>query len=108
LHIADELEIQEENSGSDTSSDDGEESDANFHISPPHGTKRSGRLMRGSNSSGGHGVSSGGAQADDEEEEQQSGQPIFMTGVVLRKPSVSVTEPPILNWLKCANYHLKH
>ena len=44
--------------------------------------------MRGSNSSGGHGVSSGGAQADDEEEEQQSGQPIFMTGVVLRKPSV--------------------
>ena len=85
LHIADEPEIQEENN---TSSDDGEESDPNYHESPPHGTKRSGRQMRGS---GGHGVGSGSAQPDEEEEEehvQQSGQPLFVTGVMLRKPSV--------------------
>ena len=43
LHIADEPEIQEENS---TSSDDGEESDPNYQESPPHVTKRSGRQMR--------------------------------------------------------------
>ena len=87
LHIADEPEIQEENN---TSSDDGEESDPNYQESPPHGTKRSGRQMRGSSSSG-HGISSGGARLDDDEEEehvQQSGQPLFVTGVMLRKPSV--------------------
>ena len=67
LHIADEPEIQEENN---TSSDDGEESDPNYHESPPHGTKRSGRQMRSSNS-GGHGVGSGSAQPDEEEEEEQ-------------------------------------
>ena len=47
--------------------------------------------MRGSSSSGGHGVGSGSAQPDEEEEEehvQQSGQPLFVTGVMLRKPSV--------------------
>jgi len=90
LHIADEPEIQEENS---TSSDDGEESDPNYQESPPHGTKRSGRQMRDSSSSGGHGISSGDAQLDDDDEEeehvQQSGQPLFVTGVMLRKPSVS-------------------
>jgi len=91
LHIADEPEIQEENN---TSSDDGEESDPNYQESPPHGTKRSGRQMRGSSSSGGHGISSGGARLDDDEEEeeeehvQQSGQPLFVTGVMLRKLSV--------------------
>jgi len=40
----------------------------------------------------GHGVGSGSAQPDEEEEEegqqQQSGQPLFMTGVLMRKPSV--------------------
>ena len=51
LHIV-EPKIQEENSGSDTSSDDGEESDENYQISP-RGTKRSGRQMRGSSSSSG-------------------------------------------------------
>jgi len=89
LHIADEPEIQEENN---TSSDDGEESDPNYHESPPHGTKRSGRQMRSSSSSGGHGVGSGSAQPDEEAEEegqqQQSGQPLFVTGVMMRKPSV--------------------
>ena len=89
LHIEDEPEIQEENN---TSSDDGEESDPNYQESPPHGTKRSGRQMRGSSSSGGHGISSGGARLDDDDEEedhvQQSGQPLFVTGVMLRKPSV--------------------
>ena len=90
LHIADEPEIQEENN---TSCDDGEESDPNYQESPPHGTKRSGRQMRGSSSSGGHGISSGGARLDDDDEEeeehvQQSGQPLFVTGVMLRKPSV--------------------
>ena len=55
--------------------------------------------MRGSSSSGGHGISSGGhgissggARLDDDDEEeehvQQSGQPLFVTGVMLRKPSV--------------------
>ena len=68
LHIADEPKIQEENN---TSSDDGEESDPNYQESPPHGTKRSGRQMRGSSSSGGHGVGSGSAQPDEEEEEEQ-------------------------------------
>ena len=67
LHIADEPEIQEENN---TSSDDWEESDPNYHESPPHGTKRSGRQMRSSSSSGGHGVGSGSAQPDEEEEEE--------------------------------------
>ena len=87
LHIADEPKIQEENN---KSSDDGEESDPNYQESPPHGTKRSGRQMRGSSSSGGHGVGSGSAQPDEEEEQevQQSGQPLFVTGVMLRKPSV--------------------
>jgi hypothetical protein len=92
LHIADEPEIQEENNGSDTSSDDVEESDLNYQESPSHGTKRSGRQMRGSSSSGGHGVGSGGAQPDEEEEEeqevQQTGQPLFVTGEMLRKPSI--------------------
>ena len=91
LHIADEPEIQEENNGSDTSSDDVEESDLNYQESPSHGTKRSGRQMRGSSSSGGHRVGSGGAQPDEEEEEeqevQQTGQPLFVTGEMLRKPS---------------------
>ena len=48
--------------------------------------------MRGSSSSGGHGVGSGGALPDEEEEQeqevQQSSQPLFVTGVMLRKPSV--------------------
>ena len=48
--------------------------------------------MRGSSSSGGHGISIGGARLDDDDEEeehvQQSGQPLFVTGVMLRKPSV--------------------
>ena len=55
----------------DTSSDDGEESDENYQISPPRGTKRSGWLMRGISSSGGQRVSSGGAQPDDDEEEEE-------------------------------------
>ena len=94
MHIDDEpaAEIQEKNSGnsSDTSSDDGEESDENYQISP-RGHKRSGRFMRGSSSSGGHGVSSGNCgdqQGDEEEEGVQSGQPALIEGVVLKKPSV--------------------
>ena len=92
LHIDAEpaAEIQEKNSGnsSDTSSDDGEESDENYQ---PGGQKRSGRFMRGNSSSGGHGVSSGNCgdqQGDEEEEGVQSGQPALIEGVVLKKPSV--------------------
>ena len=82
-------EIQEENSDTNTSSDDGEESDKDY----PRGLKRSGRLMRGSSSSLGHGVSSGngGPQLDEDEEEEetmQSGQPTLVTRVILKKPSV--------------------
>jgi len=47
--------------------------------------------MRGSSSSGGHGVSSGNCgdqQGDEEEEGVQSGQPALIEGVVLKKPSV--------------------
>jgi hypothetical protein len=95
LHIDDEpaVEIQEENCGSggggDTSSDDGEESDENYQISS--GMKRSRRFMRDS-SSGGHGANSGngsGQHGEHEEEDEnvQSGQPIFVTGVVMRKYS---------------------
>jgi hypothetical protein len=98
LHIDDEpaAEIQEENSGigSDTPSDDGEESDENYQISP-RGMKRSGRFMRGSGSSGGHGASSGNGggnggdqHGEDEEEDEQSRQPVFVTGVMMRNPSV--------------------
>jgi hypothetical protein len=65
LHIDDEpsAEIQEQNSGSgsgssnDTSSDDWEEDDETYKMSP-FGLKRSGRFMRGSSSGGGHGASS--------------------------------------------------
>jgi hypothetical protein len=52
--------------------------------------QRSGRFVRGS-SSGGHGASggNGGDQyGEDEEEDEQSGQPVFMSGVVMRKPSI--------------------
>ncbi|RLN08980.1 hypothetical protein C2845_PM11G02980 [Panicum miliaceum] len=97
LHIDEPAaEIQEDNSGSgsDTSSDDGEESDENYKMSPC-GMKRSGRFMRGSRSGGGPGAGSviGGGnnddqQGDDEEDEEQLGQPIFVTGVVMRRPSV--------------------
>jgi hypothetical protein len=102
LRIDDEpaAEIQEENSGSgsgsDTSSDDGEESDENYQISPCW-MKRSGRFMRGSSSIGVHGASSGngggngsGQHGEDEKEYEnmQSDQPVFVTGVVMRKPSV--------------------
>jgi hypothetical protein len=48
--------------------------------------------MRGSSSGGGHGASSGNGgdqHGEDGEEDEQSGQPVFATGVVLRKPSVS-------------------
>jgi hypothetical protein len=80
-HIDDEpvVEIQEETSDSDTSSDDGEESDENYKISP-RGLKRSGRFMRGSSGGGGHGASngngggSGGDQhGEDEAVDEQSG-----------------------------------
>jgi hypothetical protein len=96
LHIDDEpaVKFQEGNSNSDTSSDDGEESDENYKISP-RGLKRSGRLMRGSSNSGGHGASSrngggngGDEHGEDEEEDEQSGQPVFVTRVVMIKPSV--------------------
>ncbi|RLM91199.1 hypothetical protein C2845_PM08G16750 [Panicum miliaceum] len=100
LHIDDEpaAEIQEQNSGSgsgsnnDTSSDDGEEDDETYKMSPC-GLKRSGRFMRGSSSSGSHGASSGngsGQHGEDEEEDEnvQSGQPVFVTEVMMRKPSV--------------------
>jgi hypothetical protein len=59
--------------------------------------KMSGMFMRGSNSSGGHGASTGngggngsGQHGEDEEEDEnmQSDQPVFVTGVVMRKPSV--------------------
>ncbi|RLN08104.1 hypothetical protein C2845_PM11G27140 [Panicum miliaceum] len=59
------------------------------------GMKRSGRFMRGSSSSGGPGAGNGigggnndDQQGDDEEDEEQSGQPVFVTGVVMRRPSV--------------------
>ncbi|RLN12991.1 hypothetical protein C2845_PM09G09970 [Panicum miliaceum] len=97
LHIDEPAaEIQEDNngSGSDTSSDDGEESDENYKMSP-RGIKRSGRFMRGNSSSGGPGAGSGigggnndDQQGDDEKDEEQSCQPVFVTGVVMRRPSV--------------------
>jgi hypothetical protein len=100
LHIDDEpaVEIQEQNSGSgsgtnnDTSSDDGEEDDETYKMSP-RGLKRSGRFMRGSTSSSGHGTSggNGGVQHGEDEEEDvnmQSEQPVPVTGVMMRKPSV--------------------
>ena len=92
MHIDDEpaAEILEENSGnsSDTSSDDGEESDENYQ---PGGQKRSGRFMRGSSSSGDHGVGSGNCgdqQGDEEEVGVQPGQPALITGVVFKRPGV--------------------
>jgi hypothetical protein len=51
--------------------------------------------MRGSSSGGGDGASSGNGGGNDgdehgenEEEDEQSRQPVFVTGVVMRKPSV--------------------
>ena len=77
-------------SGNDTSSDDGEESDENYRISP-RGVKRSGRMMRGSSSSGGgwsgHGSGQQGGNGE-EEEVAAPGPPEFVPDIRMHLPTV--------------------